>query len=127
MTQSPLSSPEAYDDPSRTQKRLSTLEKDKMRLWKMQNDQHVTIEMLTQQLSEQAQKLSKQSTFQEQRQQQLSSANAQLQFKLKRTQRLLNLSVILIVLLAVTQVNWLPLWHASQHIWLLIQARMTGQ
>ncbi|MFM2475753.1 hypothetical protein [Celerinatantimonas sp. MCCC 1A17872] len=113
----------------RTEKRLSTLEKDKMRLWKMQNDQHVQIDQLTQQLDVLNQAQGKQ----QQSEQQFNQQNGQLHqelnrlsLTLKRTRRLLYLAVVLLLLVCVSQVDWQPLWQASQHALSLLQARMTS-
>lgn len=95
----------------------------------MQNDQHVQIAQLTQQLDV----LNQEQGKQQQSEQQFNQQNGQLHqelnrlsLTLKRTRRLLYLAVVLLLLVCVSQVDWQPLWQASQHALSLLQARMTS-
>lgn len=129
MEQSSQANSHQTPQPDRTEKRLSTLEKDKMRLWKMHNDHHAQIDQLVHRVDElnQTQGQQQQSEHQiNQQSGQLHQELKQLSLTLKRTRRLLYLAVILLLLVSISQVDWLPLWHASQQAFSLLQARMAS-
>ena len=101
-----------------------------MRLWKMQNDQRAQIEHLTQQMAtlNQTQNQHWQQTDQHihQDKDNVDAHLAQLSRTLKRTRRLLYLTVILLLLVCIHQIDWPLLSQASQAFRQFLQTWMAS-
>lgn len=104
----------------RTSKRLKTLEEDKMRLWKTQNEQQDQINALnlyTRELADRQRfmediSIQRDITSQEAQQNKLNRLHTQL----KTLRRQLALTMLLAILLAIWQVDWSALFKTLQHL-----------